>query len=220
MPHHRSRGRRRSRERRRPLRLLRPALALALLAALLCADSVGITLLPGTSVPAAADADRPLPGPTPATPAPAPRVGPRIEIEDVGLVAPLDPIRFEGSVLNPPEDVRRAGIWSDGAALDAAGTSPTVITGHVSDPSDRAGEFLKLWEVEPGDRATTVDAEGATRTWQVVDVRHVAKDDLSRTEFLPGDERVLRLITCASREGGDSGAFHYADNLIVDLRPV
>lgn len=203
-------------------RSLEAVVLVALLVALLCADSGGVGLLPpsspgtGTAQAAATAPERPRP----------PRAvvhratGPRIVIGAVGLRAPLEPIRFEGSVLSPPEDVARAGIWADGAALADGGLAPTVITGHVSDDADHAGEFLKLWDVRPGTVARTVDDHGAVRRWRVVDVRHVPKDDLSREEFLPGDERVLRLITCASREGGSSGAFHYADNLIVDLLPV
>ncbi|WP_215814415.1 class F sortase [Pimelobacter sp. 30-1] len=122
-------------------------------------------------------------------------------------------------MLSPPDDVRRAGIWSDGAPLADDGRSPTVITGHVSDRTDRAGAFLALWDVQVGAVAVTVDEDGAERRWRVVGVRHVAKDALSRAEFLPGTERRLRLITCASRQSGTGGAFHYADNLIVDLAP-
>ncbi|WP_198020215.1 class F sortase [Nocardioides sp. J54] len=164
----------------------------------------------------AAPDDRPA---APARRAEPATTGPRLELAAVGLSAPLDPIRFEGSVLEPPEDVSRAGIWTDGLPLAADSAGPTVVVGHVSDRADRAGEFLKLWDVEPGDTAVTVDEAGARRTWRVTAVRQVPKTELSREEFLPGVDRVLRLITCARRER-DGGGFHYADNLLVDLVPV
>lgn len=146
--------------------------------------------------------------------------GSSVQISDLALAAELDPIRFEGSVLNPPADVSRAGIWSDGADLAADGTTPTVIAGHVSDNNDRPGEFRKLWEAETGMIATTVDAAGHEREWQVTTVETFGKDSLPRELFLPGERRELVLITCADRTQYDNGRFHYEDNLVVRLVPV
>lgn len=145
--------------------------------------------------------------------------GTAVAVPAVGLDVSLEPMRFEGSVLDPPADVARAGLWVDGAGLAKDGNQPTVIAGHVSDGRDRPGAFRHLWDVRPGMIATTRDAAGALRSWRVVEVRRFHKDQLPRAVFLPGSGRKLRLITCAERvESG--GRFHYTDNLVVDLVPV
>lgn len=169
-------------------------------------------------------------GPPPAEQAqarpPAPAVpleamdGPGIVAEQVGLSAPLDDIRFEGSVIAPPDDVSRAGIWIGGAKFGDGGLEPTVLVGHVSDDSDRPGAFKAIWDLEPGMIATTRDAQGREREWRVVGSQRYEKDRLPRSLFEPGDERVLRLITCDQRTERLGGGFHYEDNLVVDLVPV
>ncbi|HWU33144.1 MAG TPA: class F sortase, partial [Marmoricola sp.] len=146
--------------------------------------------------------------------------GPTVMISSVGLVAGLDPISFVGNVLSPPPDVRRAGIWSAGASLEVGGLMPTVIAGHVSDDNDNPGEFRKLWRVRSGMIAVTRDDAGHLRRWRAVLEQVFAKDALPRSLFLPGNRRVLRLITCAARESLSGGHFHYQDNLVVTFIPV
>lgn len=146
--------------------------------------------------------------------------GSAVAIPAVKLDAFLEPIHFEGSVLNPPEDIQRAGLWEDAAALAATDKQPTVIAGHVSDNSDRKGEFSKLWKAKRGDIAVTRDENGKLRYWRAVKIKIYDKAELPRAIFLPGPERTLRLITCAARKVLPGGRFHYEDNLVVDFVPV
>lgn len=146
--------------------------------------------------------------------------GTAIGVPSVGLSAPLTTIRFEGDTLAPPEDVRTAGIWGDGAALSDGGTEPTVVTGHVSDDADRPGEFGKLRDVRIGDEVVTRDTGGRLRHWRVTERITYEKTALPRSLFLPGQQRVLHLITCDERVNLDGGGFHYSGNLVVTAVPI
>lgn len=144
--------------------------------------------------------------------------GTAVSIPAVGLDAGLSPIRFQGSVFNPPADINRGGIW--GAKLGATKPSTTVLIGHVSDPHDRPGAFKRIWDAQRGMTGTTRDAKGRIRTWKVAKIWQTPKESLPRSVFLPGKKRVLRLITCYDRITYSSGRFHYRSNLVVEMTPV
>ncbi|MEH3033930.1 MAG: class F sortase [Aeromicrobium erythreum] len=162
------------------------------------------------------------PGRTFADSAAPPRTeGAAVALAAVGIDAPLDPIRFRGSVLDPPSDVHRVGWWADGTDVASArGDRPTVLAGHVSDGRDRPGAFASLHDVRVGMTVVTRDADDRVAVWRVARIRTFAKDELPRETFLPAGRRVLRLITCDTRVVRPDGRFHYEDNLVVEAEPV
>lgn len=96
---------------------------------------------------------------------------------------------------------------------------PSVIIGHVDSAESGPSVFFELGRLRPGDRAEVVRADGATVTFDVIEVAVYPKDAFPTDRVYgptPGPE--LRLITC----GGtfDRGAGSYRDNTVVFAREV
>jgi hypothetical protein len=146
--------------------------------------------------------------------------GQRLSLPRTAITAELTGVGFRGAVLPAPHGRRLAGLWADGAALDAfVGT--TVIAGHVSDDHDRPGVFHRLRSARVGDRVHTAarGAAGAARDWRIVRIRAVDRSRLPRSLFHQDVARRLVLITCTGRVSTSGGGFHYRKNLVVEAVP-
>lgn len=156
-------------------------------------------------VPVPATGDRP-----PAPPPPQPPVG--IEIPDLGVSAPVDPVGLnDDGTMEVPTDYARTG-WYKG--LEAPGVPGTaVIVGHLDSKTGPA-VFYRLRELSAGDTVSVKLADGRTADFVVERTKKYAKDRFPTFEvYAPSSEPALRLITC----GGsfDRKSRHYRDNIVV-----
>jgi LPXTG-site transpeptidase (sortase) family protein len=93
---------------------------------------------------------------------PVPRTGrPRsLDIDALGIRAPVVPVQTSGSRLYPPDDVAKVGWWRDGA-MPGAVRGSAVVTGHTV--SDGDGVFDHLARLRIGDRVRLVTDAGVLR---------------------------------------------------------
>jgi hypothetical protein len=143
---------------------------------------------------------------------------PHLDVRRVRLSADLTPVSFRSSALTPPADLRRGGLWRDGAGLDAT-VGTTVVVGHVSDDHDRPGVFHRLDGVRRGDGVVTTAPDGTVRRWRVTRVRLTPKRVLPAALFAQTMARRLVLITCGNEVHYPDGGFHYRSNLVVEAVP-
>lgn len=140
-------------------------------------------------------------------------VGATLSIPAAGIEAPVDTVGLDRGTMAVPNEPRRVG-WLESSAgpMDAVGSS--VISGHVSDRSDRPGALSRLGRVEVGDRVRWTMG-GRTDLYEVRSVRRYSRaGGLPNHLFRTDGSRLLHLVTCASRVRRASG-FHYTDNLVV-----
>lgn len=116
-----------------------------------------------------------------------------------------------------PEDVRHVGWWDGSSAVNDPFGS-TVIAGHVDSASAGLGYFVRLLQVEEGDRLT-VGGDGYEQVYRVVTVGSWSKQTLATTSGAfdqTGDHRLV-LITCT---GNFRPGVGYDRNLVVVAEPV
>jgi LPXTG-site transpeptidase (sortase) family protein len=144
-------------------------------------------------------------------PAPAslaiPAIGVDVPIRTVGLQA-------DGQLEIPDET--EVGWYGLGSSPGEAGAS--VLAGHVS-WNRTTGPFFRLAELEPG---ATIDiglADGAVRTYEVVERAQYPKQALPVERiWATGGPETLVLITCG---GAFNPEIHrYADNIVVYAVPI
>ena len=141
-----------------------------------------------------------------------------VALRSTGLHADLHAVGFRGSTLTPPGDISTAGVWRDGAGLDAV-VGTTVLVGHVSDTRDRPGAFRRLWQARPGQRVVTLAANGTRTRWRISRVFLTPKREVPRRLFHQGMARRLVLVTCGNEVHYADGRFHYRSNLVVEAVP-
>lgn len=119
----------------------------------------------------------------------------KVQISSLGVVAPVSPVRIQGSVLNPPDDPRMAGWWLDGAQPGAR-TGSVVITAHKIHGG--GGAFDALGKVKRGS-LVSVDTTAGVQNYAISSVKDfnqeefaAAAPELFRTDGKPR----LVLITC------------------------
>ncbi|MFJ9315887.1 sortase domain-bontaining protein [Pimelobacter simplex] len=156
-------------------------------------------------------------GSRPASPRPA-RGTSTVALRRLGLTATLTSVAFRGAALPAPRGARAAGQWTHGAPLDAL-VGTTVLTGHVSDDSDRPGAFARLRSARRGDVVRVADGAGTIHRWRVTRTWSVDRHRLPRSVFTQDLARRLVLITCTGRVTTPGGGFHYRRNLIVEAVP-
>ncbi|MGK5684096.1 class F sortase [Actinoplanes sp. URMC 104] len=215
----------------------RRALGLGLLAAGVCALTVGIATLhePGR-VPAAAGT---LPAPSftvpgPASSASAPSVAPsrsatrgardlpaavtmptRVTIGDLDVDAPIDPAGVaRDRELRIPEDPSRLGWWI-GSARPGEPTGTVLIAGHVDTAADGRGALFELENLKMGARIQ-VRSGATTHEYRAVARRSYVKSRLPADLFRPATSPRLVLITC----GGDFHDGAYSHNVVLYAEPV
>lgn len=138
---------------------------------------------------------------------------PALEMTDsrlVGLRKNLD-----GS-LQVPEDIQRAGWYSQGPAPGDDG--PAVIVGH-RDSFRGPGIFGRLDQLVSGDQISVRRADGSIVAFVVQGVETHAKRNFPTEAVYAGDGTPsLRLITCGGEF--DAKARSYRDNVIVFAVPA
>jgi hypothetical protein len=173
--------------------------------------------------PASAPPNAGLP-PVTARPAAPPPVGTsappvRVQLPDVGIDAPLDPVGVEpDGAMTIPEDVDRVGWYRFGPAPgDPAGT--VVLAGHVDDREQGLGALAALRTAEPGSELLVTDAAGTVTAWRVVGRELIDKQAVPLAALFErsGPPR-LALLTC----GGEflSELRSYRGNVVVVAEPV
>jgi LPXTG-site transpeptidase (sortase) family protein len=135
-------------------------------------------------------------------------VVPTIEIDeqliDLGIA--------ENGELEVPEDPDRVGWFTGGGKPGEA--LPVVMAGHVDSKTGPA-VFARLPEVAVGDEVSVTNAEGATFTYRVHEVRDVPQDADFPTQdvYAATVSPELRLITCTGDYDRSIG--RYTENRVV-----
>lgn len=142
-----------------------------------------------------------------------------VDIPDRSIEVPVDPVGVaaDGQMEIPPL-AERGGWYRYGADPgDPQGT--TVIAAHVDSlASGGTGPFVRLAEVQVGDRVQVTLADGTTRGYRVDAVTRFPKTDARWPEVFTRDGPArLALVTC----GGtfDRSTRHYSDNVLVTALP-
>ncbi|KIH97452.1 hypothetical protein LP52_19115 [Streptomonospora alba] len=167
------------------------------------------------ATPTGPDRSGPATGPRgPQNPADAVAAPVRITARSVGMAARIVPVGLDadGTLEEPPlERTGVAGWYRLGAAPGEPG--PAVIVGH-RDSRTGPSAFLRVDELEPGDRVRIGRADGSSALFRVRRSEQVDKERFpSAAVYGPVDHAALRLITCAGRF--DPGTGRYERNLIV-----
>ncbi|MER5516953.1 class F sortase [Streptomyces sp. NPDC002763] len=138
----------------------------------------------------------------------------RLLIPKIAVDAPFTTLTLASSgQLEPPPaaDTNLVGWYAEGPAPGEAGTA--IIAGHV-DTKVSAAVFVRLDELEPGDRFTVLRADGAKAHFVVDSADTFAKDDFpSERVYADTSRPEVRLITCAGDY--DHDVKDYTENLVV-----
>lgn len=145
--------------------------------------------------------------------------GAQLSIPSVGIRAGVNAVGLDRGTMAIPNDTGRLG-WLAGSASvdDLVGSS--VISGHVSDRSDRPGALWRLRDVRRGAVVRWTGADGDTQRFVV---RRIQR--FPRTQGVPArllrttGPHVVHLITCSTKQRTSTG-FHYADNLVVTAEAI
>ncbi|MET0459666.1 MAG: class F sortase [Ilumatobacteraceae bacterium] len=139
-----------------------------------------------------------------------------IAIPAIGVDVPIRSVGLEPDGQLEIPDETEVGWYGLGSSPGEVGAS--VLAGHVS-WNRTTGPFFRLAELEPGSTIDIGLADGAIRTYQVIERAQYPKQELpvDRIWTATGPETLV-LITCG-------GAFNpdirrYADNVVVYAIPV
>ncbi|MDT0200580.1 class F sortase [Nocardioides sp. AE5] len=196
------------------------AAAVAVALVVLCASALsGWRESADPAAPPAAASPAPTIAPTPSvTPVEAKPQTPgnpsRLIIEDLGVDAPVIPIKAPNGVLNPPASPSVMGWWSEGAQ-PGADRGSSLLTGHTM----RAGgaPLQDLETVDVGARIS-VRTDTGTLDYRVVDVVVLSKDELAEQSpvlFDQASEHRLVVITCEDFDGTE-----WLSNVVVTAIPA
>ncbi len=138
----------------------------------------------------------------------------RLRIPDLGVDAPVQPVKAPGRTLVPPSDPRRLGWWADGARPgDQEGSA--LVAGHTVHTG--GGALDDLEDLEEGARMVVRTDHGVLR-YAVERVRIYTKGRLARhaerlfSQDVPGR---LVVITCEDWDGS-----RYLSNVVVTAVPA
>lgn len=142
----------------------------------------------------------------------------RLQVESVGLDAPLDPtgVRDDG-LMEIPDDGDRAAWYRYGATPgDEAGSA--VLAGHV-DTTEGLGAMAALREVSVGALVEVEMSDGSVLSYEVMGRETIAKDDLPSDDIFnrSGPAR-LTMVTCGGPWRASESS--YRDNVVVVATPV
>jgi LPXTG-site transpeptidase (sortase) family protein len=157
-------------------------------------------------------------------PAPTQEAGPplgpskpvHLSIPAIGVDTPVFPIGLapDGTLAVPQPGPRlNTAAWFENSPTPGQ-PGPSVIEGHV-DSVDGPSVFLRLGDIEPGDRVVVERADGRTLTFEVNAVRDFLKSEFPTTLVYGGDQLAqpsLRLITCSDF---DTSIQHHIGNEVV-----
>ena len=137
----------------------------------------------------------------------------RLSVPELGVDAPVVPVRADGDVLVPPSDAQTLGWWSEGAEPGARRGS-ALVTGHTVHAGEGALDRLETLEV--GDGITVATRRGAI-DYRVSDVEVFGKGAVTRqaerlfSQDVPGR---LVVVTCEDWNGE-----RYLSNVVVTATP-
>jgi hypothetical protein len=148
--------------------------------------------------------------------APLPAADPvRLDIDSIGLHAPLVPRGLSGGAVDPPpySTPKVAGWYRGGPAPGSAGAA--IVVGHV-DTETGPAVFFPLSTVKPGALVEVTRADHTVADFSVEAVEVVQKAHFDATRVYGADSAQrpeLRLITC----GGDfdKASQAYSANVVV-----
>lgn len=137
----------------------------------------------------------------------------RLTVPELGVDAPVVPVRADGDVLVPPSDAQTLGWWSEGAEPGARRGS-ALVTGHTVHAGEGALDRLETLEV--GDDVTVTTRRGVI-DYRVSDVEVFGKGAVTRqaerlfSQDVPGR---LVVVTCEDWDGE-----RYLSNVVVTATP-
>jgi hypothetical protein len=143
----------------------------------------------------------------------------RLRIASLGIDAPViaSNIDLAQGVLGVPSNIHELGWWADGAAPGAPNGS-IVIAGHVDSATAGAGALFPLKNARPGTLIQVTSADGSTRSFRVVSVKTMLKENLPTDIWSQRGRNHLVVVTCGGRF--DPATRHYLDNIVVDAVPA
>ncbi|YCK35217.1 class F sortase [Actinomadura sp. ATCC 39365] len=161
----------------------------------------------------------PVPPPPTAQPSPdaaAEAVAPptRLDIEAIGVSAPIVQVGLDpnGVIEPPPLDKENLVGWY-GLGPSPGEVGPAVLLGHV-DTRTAPAVFARLKELRPQDRITVAHTDGRRDVFVVDRVERVAKTAFPSAQVYGStSDPALRIITCGGAFNTTSRS--YADNVIV-----
>jgi LPXTG-site transpeptidase (sortase) family protein len=139
-----------------------------------------------------------------------------LSIPAIGVDTPVFPIGLapDGTLAVPQPGPRlNTAAWFENSPTPGQ-PGPSIIEGHV-DSVDGPSVFLRLGDIEPGDRVVVERADGRTLTFEVNAVRDFLKSEFPTTLVYGGDQLSqpsLRLITCSDF---DTSIQHHIGNEVV-----
>ncbi|MEW1914232.1 class F sortase [Kitasatospora sp. NPDC085895] len=158
-----------------------------------------------------------------AAPAPRPQDGSaamfrsdptRIHIPDLGVDAPLIPVRLgsTGTLQPPASDDRNLAGWYDGG-ISPGEIGTALVVGHL-DTRTGPAVFYRLSALTPGQTVALDRRDGQTAVFTIDAVEDYPKTDFpSSRVYQPATRSELRLITCAGPFDREHGG--YQDNTVV-----
>lgn len=146
--------------------------------------------------------------------------GGSLRIPSLSISAPVDAVGLDGTAMAVPDDPARLGWLSSSAGSgDVIGSS--VLAGHVSDRHDRPGVLAQLQTIKIGASMIWTDSGGHAHRFRVIGLdRYPRSTGLPANVFGTDGPHLVRLVTCADREGTEGGGFHYRSNLVVTAGEV
>ncbi|MEW1913858.1 class F sortase, partial [Kitasatospora sp. NPDC085895] len=158
-----------------------------------------------------------------AAPAPQPQGAPaalvrsdptRIRIPDLGIDAPLIPVRLDstGTLQPPASDDRNLAGWYDGG-ISPGEIGTALVVGHL-DTRTGPAVFYRLSTLAPGQTVALERRDGQTTVFTIDAIETYPKTDFpSNRVYQPATRPELRLITCAWPFDRERGG--YQDNTVV-----
>ncbi len=171
-----------------------------------------------TAAPSASSSTDPAagePAPSPSATKHLPRSEPtRLLIPGIGVDAPFTDLALnsKGQLEPPPaHNTNLVGWYAKGVSPGERGTA--IIAGHV-DTATSAAVFVRLSELEKGDRFRVLRADGSKATFVVDATESFDKDDFpDERVYADTPDAQVRLITCAGDY--DRSVKDYTENLVV-----
>ncbi|WP_199808954.1 MULTISPECIES: class F sortase [Streptomyces] len=138
----------------------------------------------------------------------------RLLIPAIGVDAPFTDLAIDakGRLEPPPaHDTNLVGWYAKGVSPGERGTA--IIAGHV-DTATSAAVFVRLGELEKGDRFRVLRADGSKATFVVDETESFPKDDFPNERvYADTPDAQVRLITCSGSY--DHAVRDYTENLVV-----
>ncbi len=142
----------------------------------------------------------------------------RLLVEALNIDAPLFTtlVDTEGALV-PPEDPAQLGWWR--GVRPGEGEGSVVVAGHIDSRRFGQGPLAQVVELDEGDRAVLVGADGSSSEYVVRGIRTFPKDAFPASDLFStsGPERLV-LVTCGGTFDPDRGGWD--SNVVAVLDPA